>query len=133
MATHERLNPATLFDSRSLSYSQVMKSSGKVFVQVAGQAALDRDMKLVGEGDFQVQTRVCFENLGHALEAAGASPADVNCIRIYVVDSKPAYIPVLKAALEHFFGDSLPPGTLVGVEALSMHGMLLEVEASAVI
>ncbi len=133
MARHERLNPATLFDARVLAYSQVMKSTGGTLVQVAGQAALDRELRLVGEGDFAAQTRQCFENLGHALDAAGAKPADVNSIRIYVVDMRPDYVPVLKQALEGFFGEALPPGTLVGAASLSMPGLLIEVEATAVV
>jgi enamine deaminase RidA (YjgF/YER057c/UK114 family) len=133
VATHDRLNPPTLFDARLLAYSQVMKSTGGTFIQIAGQAALDRNLALVGEGDFAAQARQCFENLGHALDAAGAMPADVNSIRIYVVDMRPDYVPVLKQALEEFFGEALPPGTLVGVASLSMPGLLIEVEATAVV
>jgi enamine deaminase RidA (YjgF/YER057c/UK114 family) len=132
MATHERLNPSTLFDARVLAYSQVMRSTGGTFIQVAGQAALDRDLQLVGAGDFAAQARQCFENLGHALAAAGAKPADVNSIRIYVVDMQAGYVPVLKQALEEFFGAALPPGTLLGVASLAMPGLMIEVEATAV-
>lgn len=133
MATHERLNPPALFDARLLAYSQVMKSTGGVLVQIAGQAALDRNLQLVGAGDFAVQARQCFENLGHALDAAGAKPADVNAVRIYVVDMHAGYVPVLKQALEGFFGEALPPGTLLGVASLAMPGLLIEVEATAVL
>jgi enamine deaminase RidA (YjgF/YER057c/UK114 family) len=133
MATHERLNPPTLFDARVLAYSQVMKSTGSTFIQVAGQAALDRNLALVGEGDFAAQARQCFENLGQALAAAGAAPSDVNSVRVYVVDMQARYVPVLKLALEEFFGAALPPGTLVGVASLAMPGLLIEVEATAVV
>lgn len=77
--------------------------------------------------------RQCFENLGHALAAAGAKPTDVNSIRIYVVDMRSEYVPVLKQALEGFFGEALPPGTLVGVASLSMTGLMIEVEATAIL
>jgi enamine deaminase RidA (YjgF/YER057c/UK114 family) len=43
------------------------------------------------------------------------------------------YVPVLKLALEEFFGAALPPGTLVGVASLAMPGLLIEVEATAVV
>lgn len=134
MATHQRYAPPQLFDASLLAYSHVMKSTGTSFIQVAGQAALDRDLRIIGEGDFAAQTAACFEGLAASLSAAGAKPSDVNGIRIYVVDMQPDYVPVLKDALLGFFGpDALPPGTLLGVAALSMPGLLIEVEATAVV
>lgn len=134
MASHERFAPSELFDARLLAYSQAMKSRGDSYVHVAGQAALDRDLQLVGAGDFAKQARTCFENVGHALRSAGACPADVVWVRLYVVGLEAAHIPILKEALLEFFGpDSLPPGTLLGVSALAMPGLMLEVEAAAIV
>lgn len=134
MAQHERLFPAGLLDSRQLAYSQVMVSRGTTLVHVAGQAALDAAFTLVGPGDFAAQAEMCFRNLGVALAAAGARPADVASLRIYVVDLDDAHIPVLKAALLSFFGpEHLPPGTLLGVARLAMAGLQIEVEATAVV
>ncbi|HSN72315.1 MAG TPA: RidA family protein [Steroidobacteraceae bacterium] len=134
MATHERLNPPGLFDARALAYTQVMKSRGETIVHVAGQAALSPSLEVIGAGDFGEQTRACFENLGIALAAAGARPADVASLRLYVVGHRAEYVPILKDALLGFFGsDALPPGTLVGVASLAMPELLIEIEATAVL
>lgn len=134
MAQHERLFPPGLLDSRQLAYSQAMCSRGATLVHVAGQAALDAHFNLVGPGDFAAQTDMCFRNLGIALAAAGARPGDVTSVRIYVVDLDDAHIPILKAALLSFFGaEHLPPGTLLGVARLAMAGLMIEIEATAVV
>lgn len=134
MATHERINPPGLFDASALSYSQAMVSRGGTLVQIAGQAALDAELRLVGEGDFAAQAAQCFRNLDVALAACGARRADVNGLRIYVVAFDGTQVQVLATALREFFGpDALPPGTLVGVAALAMPGLLLEIEATAVL
>ena len=134
MATHERLNPSGLFDAGVLAYTQVMKSRGETIVHIAGQAALSASLEVIGANDFEAQTRACFENLGIALQGAGATPTDVASLRIYVVGHRAEYVPILKEALLGFFGaDALPPGTLVGVASLAMPELLIEIEATAVV
>jgi enamine deaminase RidA (YjgF/YER057c/UK114 family) len=134
MARHERVNPPGLFDARRLSYSQAMRSHGTTFVQIAGQASLDEDLRVVGAGDFEAQVSKCFSNLARALAACGALPSDVNSVHLYVVGFDGSQVPGLAAALREFFGpDALPPGTLLGVQALAMPDLLLEIEATAVL
>ena len=133
MATHVRLNPQGLLDATTMAYSQVMVSSGTRFVQIAGQAAIDAQFNVIAAGDFAAQTAAVMANLAIALEAAGAGPADVNSVRIYVVDLRAECIPVLQDALQRFFGaGKLPTGTLVGVAALAIPGLLIEIEATAI-
>jgi enamine deaminase RidA (YjgF/YER057c/UK114 family) len=133
MATHERMNPPGLFDAGVMSYSQVMRSRGATFIQVAGQAALGTDLQVLAPGDFAGQVAAALANLRIALAAAGATPADVNLVRIYVVGHRADYVAVLQGALRGFFGDTLPPGTLVGVAALAMPELLVEIEATAIV
>lgn len=134
MGTIRRVNPPTLFDASALSYSQVAISQGSTLIHVAGQAALDRDLQVVGADDFGEQTRFAFENLRLALAAAGAAPEHVVSLRIYVVALGPDCIAPIQQALESFFPPgSRPPGTLIGVAALAMPGLRIEVEAAAVL
>lgn len=133
MTSHQRINPSTLFDSRALAYSQISVASGESIVHIAGQASINAQLDIVGKGDFAAQAAQVFHNLGLALEAAEVTPQDVMSVKIYVVDMQDHYIPVLKDALISFFGaDTLPPGTLLGVVALAMPGLLLEVEVGAI-
>jgi enamine deaminase RidA (YjgF/YER057c/UK114 family) len=133
MAEHQRLNPEGLFDAGLLAYHQVQISSGTRIVHIAGQVACNAAFELVGEGDFAAQVDQVFHNLKIAIEAADGTPDDIAALRIFVVDFSPDHVAPIKAALELFFGGAGPPGTLVGVSNLSMAGMLLEIEATAVL
>ena len=55
-------------------------------IYVSGQVPLDRDGQLIGEGDLAAQARQVFENLQAALDAAGATWADVVKLNYYLVD-----------------------------------------------
>ncbi len=130
----QTLQPEQLFPSAPFGFSQVVVSSGDRYIHCAGQTAWDNDMQLVGGMDLGKQMRKALENVGHALEAAGASPADVVRIMTFVVDYRPEYAAVLGQAMAEFFGaDNLPAATLVGVQALAMPEFLVEVQATAVV
>ena len=128
----ERLAPAGLF--KPAAYTQVVVARGRRLVFIAGQVSIDAQGTLVAPGDFAGQVRQVFANLRIALEGAGATPADVTKITIYVVDYKPELRPLLGEARSAVFGAAaLPASTLVGVQALAEPGFLIEVEAIAVL
>ena len=127
------LQPEQLFPSAPFGFSQVVVSTGSRHIHCAGQTAWDKDMGLVGGTDLGQQMRQALENVGHALEAAGASPADVVRIMTFVVDYQPEHAEVLGQAMAEFFGETLPAATLIGVKALAMPEFLVEVQATAVI
>ena len=114
------------------AYSQVIVSTGRRMVFVAGQVAVDADGNVVGPGEIAAQARQAFANVGRALAAAGARPDDVTKITIYVVHHQPEYRPMISEARGALFGDHKPTSTLVGVEALALPDFLIEVEAIAV-
>lgn len=96
---------------------------------VSDQVALDADGNVVAAGDPVGQARQAFLNLRAALEAAGASPADLAKITWYVVGYRPELLPELAAARTEVLGDQLPASTLIGVQALAQPAYLVEVEA----
>ena len=127
----ERLTPTGL--SKPAAYTQVVVALGRRMIFVAGQVSIDAAGKLVAPGDFAGQVKQVFANLGTALEGAGATPADVTKITIYIVGYKPELRPLLGEARSAVFGPmTLPASTLVGVQALAEPGFLIEVEAIAV-
>lgn len=133
MAHHQRLNPSGLFDAAPLGYHQLQISTGTRLIHIAGQAALDATATPVAPGDFAGQMAMCFHNLRIALAAAGATPADVCSLRVYVLTSVLDEVPLLSAALKDTFGAAgTPPATLVGVAALAMPDLLIEIEATAI-
>ena len=116
----QHLQPAELFPSQRFGFTQVVTSPPGTLVFVSGQGAFDVDFKLVGGDDLTAQADQALANLGHALRAAGATPADVTSLRIYVVDYRPEQAMALGAPLQRFFGDAPPPAqTLIGVQALA--------------
>ncbi len=130
----ECLQPEQLFSSVPFGFSQVVVSSGSRYIHCAGQTAWDENMELVGGMDLGKQMQKALENVGHALKAAGASPANVVRIMTFVVDYRPEYAAVLGQAMAEFFGaETLPAATLVGVQALAMPEFLVEVQATAVV
>jgi enamine deaminase RidA (YjgF/YER057c/UK114 family) len=128
------IQPAELLGSERFGYTQVVTSPPGTLVFVSGQTALDRELQLVGGSDLKAQAEQALTNLGHALQAAGATPSDVTSLRIYVVDYRPEQAMALGGPLRSFFDGAPPPAqTLLGVKSLAMPGILVEIEATAVV
>ena len=111
-----------------------VKSGEMKTVYISGQVAIDREGKVVGRGDLGAQAAQVFENLSLALNAAGAKPADVVKLNVYVVNMKPEDAKTVGLARrKHFSQENLPASTMVGVVSLVAPDFLLEVEAIAVV
>ena len=73
-------------------------------------------------------------NVGLALAAAGASYDDIAKITTYVVDYRPEHRAIVGKVRAAFFTSRTPPAsTLVGVAALALPELLVEIEAVAVL
>ena len=129
--TLECINPPDL--PTPDTYTQVVVAKGTKLIFVSGQEPEDIHGKLVGRGDFAVQARQVFANLGRTLAAAGALPKDVAKITIYVVDyQRDDHLPTIEKTRVALFGDHKPADVVVGIAALSP-GYLIEVDAVAVV
>ena len=132
--TKQHIQPPELFDSSRFGFSQVVSVSDETIVYVSGQTGMDANFQLVGEGDVGVQAEQAFENLRLALAAVGGVAADVTSLRIYVVDYGPASMVAIGGPVQRFFGTAKPAAqTLIGVQALGMPELLIEIEATAAI
>ena len=126
------INPPGLSTPRG--YTHVVTATGGKMVFIAGQVAWDSKGEVVGKGDLRAQATQAYTNLKAALAAAGATTADVVKMNTYVVNFKSADLPVIREVRSQFFPqENLPASTLVGVQALAMDGLLIEVEAVAVV
>ena len=126
------INPPTLHTPPG--YSHVVTASGGKMIFVAGKVAFNAKRELIGKGDLRAQTTQVYENLKNALAAAGATTADIVKINTYVVNLKAADFPVLLEVQAKFFPPENPPAsTLVGVQALAVDGLLIEIEAIAIV
>jgi reactive intermediate/imine deaminase len=119
------LNPKGL--STPTGYTHVVAPQRGRLVFIAGQVAADATGAVVGKGDFKAQTRQVYENLKTAVEAAGATMADVAKINVYVTDI--SQIAAMREVRQQFFTGNPPASTLVQVVALARPEYLIEVEA----
>jgi len=126
------LNPSTL--CKTHGWTHVVATSGGTTIHISGQTAVDAAGNVVGKSDLKRQTEQVFENLKMALAAAGASWRDVIVTRLYVVNLKPADVPIIREVRSRYVSAEHPPvSTLVGVSALVGADSLIEIEATAVV
>ena len=132
MATRTFVNPAGV--RRIGAFSHGAKVSGGSTIYVSGQIAFDAEGNVVGKGDLRRQSEQVFDNVKAVLEAAGATFADVVKLTHYVVGLKPEQRAVITEVRNRYVSQAQPPAsTMVGVDALVLDGLLIEVEAVAVI
>ena len=109
-------------------YAQAWRVDGATgLVFVAGQGPMSPEGGLVGAGDFEAQARATFLNLGTVLEPSPRRRRQAH----RVPDGYRARADVRPRARRVRRGP--PAGTVVQVGALAVPGMMLEVEATAVI
>ena len=129
------MNPAGL-PNWSESFSQVVitHTGSSRTIHISGQVAVDASNRTVAPGDLAGQAAHAFANLGRALQAAGATPEDVVRLGIYVVNYEPTQAGIIREALRRVFtSDRLPASTWLGVAALALPDLLIEVEATAIV
>jgi reactive intermediate/imine deaminase len=93
---------------------------------VSGVAPVDAQGKVVSD-DPAAQTRQVFLNMKAVLDAAGASFADVLKVTVYLTDVEDRK--KINPVRQEFFGAARPASTLIGVQALAIPGMKVEIEA----
>jgi 2-iminobutanoate/2-iminopropanoate deaminase len=128
MPTHTLIRAKGL--SEPISHYADAVVAGKT-VYVSGQGSLDAQGKLVGRGDVVAQTRKVLDNMALALAAAGATLDDVTKVTVYLanVDDRPRVNEVRK----EYFKDNRPASTLIQISRFAIDGMLIEIEAVAVL
>ena len=124
------INPGTL--AALPGFTHAVRVGATVYV--SGEVALDSLGRLVGPGDLKAQAAQAFANLATVLRIAGVGPADVAKLTVYVVSAKPGDLELIRAAAPDFFPERNPPaGTVVGVATLPRDGLLIAVDATAVV
>ena len=112
-----------------VGYSRAVRAGRHV--HVAGTAATDAAGAVVGIDNPYEQAKHILAKIGAALAEAGASHADVVRTRIYVTDIS-RWEDVGRAHGE-VFHEIRPATTMVEVSRLIAPGMLVEIEAEAIL
>ena len=104
-------------------YSHVVERDGWLFI--TGQLATDpADDALPLPDGIEAQTRKVMDNLQRALHGAGATLADVVCVRIFLTEFERDYAAMNTLYASYFPPDRLPARTTVGVTALARGGIV---------
>ena len=99
-------------------------------IEVSGTVAVEGD-KIISENDAYGQTKYILEKIGKVIEETGGSILDVVRTRMFVTDIS-KWQDIGKAHGE-FFKDIKPVTTMVEVSSLISLGLLVEIEATAII
>ncbi|MFT7246903.1 MAG: enamine deaminase RidA (YjgF/YER057c/UK114 family) [Candidatus Azotimanducaceae bacterium] len=127
MLEKEFVNPHPMGFTNTVAYS----AGGVKTILVSGQVGYEDGR--VGD-TFEEQAEMAHRNLVKELSAAGASVDDVVKLNSYIVDLDSERSKTLgKVKAKYFTHTNQPASTVVGVSALVMKPLLVEVEATAVI
>lgn len=111
-------------------YSHGVKVGAMLYI--AGQVALDEELRIVGPGDAEAQARQTWRNIKTVVEAAGGKVSDVVRVTTYVADL--ADVEAIHRVRREFFPEGdFPAATVVQAAKLGLPGLLLETEAFAII
>ena len=128
----EVLNPAGM--PVLPGFSQIVTATEGKIVFISGQIAFNASNELVGKDDLRAQAVQTFENVKKALAAVGGTFEDVLKTNIYIVDYTPDMIGTIREVRSQYLPQDKPPAsTLIGVQALALAGLLIEVEAIAMV
>ena len=108
-------------------FSQAVRVGDTVWL--SGQIGIDRNGR--AGGSLEEQAHLAFTNLATVLAAAGASLTDVVELVTYHLSMKDLH--TFAKVKSEFFPEDYPAWTVVGVTALALPELLVEVKATAVI
>jgi reactive intermediate/imine deaminase len=130
MTTKTAINPWTWQDARGFSQAWRVDAAATT-VYVSGQVPLDADGNLVGAEDFELQVRQSFDNLVVVLGQAGASLDDVVKLTVFLTDIN--RLPDYGRVKAGYIQGRQPASTAIQVSALALPGMMIELDAIAVL
>jgi enamine deaminase RidA (YjgF/YER057c/UK114 family) len=114
------------------SYSPAVATQGGRIVWLAGETTLadlqGKDIK----GDFEAQTRTVFALIEQTLKRAGGSLKDIVSMTAYLTDARNGAT-FAKVRTEMFPDRKFPASAQITVSNLAVPGMLIEIQAIAVI
>lgn len=118
-------------------YAPVAVATGSRLVLLAGQVAVTPAGELTSN-DLAGQVHSALQNVATGVRGAGGEVGDIARLTFYVVGWTPEMAALLmegvaRAQESDGFSTPMPPLTLIGVQSLWSPGLLVEIEAAAVL
>ena len=113
-------------------YQGVIVSGGRL-LYLAGQVANNPDGSVAGVGDWKRQAEKVYENIGHVLRAAGATPASAVKETTWVQNIDSWRQHGTPARRTFYQGVDFPASTLVEIPGLARPEFLVEIEVIAAV
>jgi enamine deaminase RidA (YjgF/YER057c/UK114 family) len=107
--------------------------SGMDLLFLAGACPLDKDGKVPDMSDYELQSKLCVDNLKEALKECGATLEDVVYTRVLVASQNRSDLVTTWETIRKEFGEHDVPSTLSGVTVLGYTNQLVEIEAVAAV
>ena len=123
-------NPEGMPVPRGSYFHVAVADPGRV-VTIAGQTSSDAEGNIIGAGDVRAQTREVLRKLRVAIESVGGTIDDIVTVTVYITDAR--FYGDVNETRREVFGPSFPPSTLVHVSSLARAGLLVEINATAVV
>ena len=116
----------------AFGYSQAWRvDAPQSIVYVAGQVAITPDGTVLSDADFATQARQVFRNLQTVLEQSGAGFKDVVKVNVYLTDI--SRLQEYRDVKAEFVSGPQPASTSVEIKALAVPGLMIEIEAVAIL
>jgi enamine deaminase RidA (YjgF/YER057c/UK114 family) len=118
----------------SVDYAYASKvPSGMDLLYMAGACPLNKDGEVPNLFNYELQAKLCVENLKEALKECNASLEDILYTRVLVASQNRSDLVTAWRAISDEFGEHDVPSTLSGVTVLGYENQLVEIEAIAAI
>lgn len=117
---------------RGRTYSEAVATDGGRIVWLAGQTATTDSSGKDIRGDAEAQARTAFAQIEEVLKRAGGSLKNIVNLTVYLTDVRNGGA-FQKVRAEMFPDKNYPASAQVTVSALAVPGMLVEIQAVAVI
>lgn len=127
MTPREKFSSGTIWEEQ-VGYSRAVKVGNNIYI--SGTTSVIGD-KIEGVDDPFKQTKIILEKIKTALNHFGADMEHIVRLRIY--STNVTQFDEIALACREYFKDLRPAQTFVGVNALVVKEMLVEIEAEAVI
>jgi 2-iminobutanoate/2-iminopropanoate deaminase len=110
-------------------FTQAIKVGKRVYL--SGQVGVDSNGTIAGT-DLASQAAQAFRNVSALMNAAGGTPDDIVRLDIYVIGLKEGDVSTIRAAGGALFtGAHAPAGSVMGIQALPLPGLLIAINATA--